>query len=110
MVALDQDIAISALEIVFPLCHWINNRQELPIVPVIVLFGRGAFLRVEIDWPTNPESVVLVEDAGICEAACLCLQNDWFLRVEMLENRCCGKCLFQRSKCDFGIPNPFPLP
>jgi len=110
MVALDQDLVISALEIVSPLFHCLKNRQELPIIRVIVLFGRRAFSRVEIDWAKNPESVVLVEDAGDCEAACIGLQNDQFLRVEMLENRCFGTGFFELSKCEFGIPSPFPLP
>jgi len=110
MVALDQDLVISALVIVSPLFHCLNNRQELPIVRVVVLFGGGGFSRVEIDWAKNAESVVLVEDAGVCEAACIGLQNDRFLRLEVQEDRCFGKGLFELSKCEFGIPSPFPLP
>jgi len=110
MVALDQDLVIGALEIVSPLFHCLDNRQELPIVRVVVLFGGRAFSRVVIDWAKNPESVVLVEDAGDCEAACIGLQNDRFLRVEVLEDRCFGKGLFELSKCEFGIPSQFPLP
>jgi len=109
VVTLDQDLVIGALEMVSPLFHCIDNRQELPIIRVVVLLGAGAFSRVEIDWVKNPESVILVEDAGDCEAACVGLQNDRFLRVEMLEDRCFGKGLFEFSKCEFGIPSPFPL-
>jgi hypothetical protein len=82
MVALDQDLVISALEIVSPLFHCLDNRQELPIVRVVVLFGERAFSRVKIDWAKNPESVVLVEDAGDCEACCIGLQNDRFCRLK----------------------------
>jgi hypothetical protein len=32
------------------------------------------------------------------------------LRVQVLENRCFGKGLFELSKCEFGIPSPLPLP
>ena len=64
MVALDQDVVIGALEIVSPLCHCLNDRPELPIVSDVVLFTRRAFSRVEIDWAKNPESVVVVKDAG----------------------------------------------
>jgi hypothetical protein len=110
MVALDQDLVISAVEIVSPLFHCLDNRQELPIVRVVVLFAGTAFSRVEIDCAKNPESVVLVEDAGDCEAACIGLQNDRFLPVEVLEDQCFGKGLFELSKCEFGIPSPFPLP
>jgi len=86
MVALDQDLVISALEVVSPLFHCLDNRQELPIVRVVVLFNAGELLRVEIDWAKNPESVVLVKDAGDWEAACIGLQNDRFLQVDMLED------------------------
>ena len=110
MVALDQDLVISALEIVSPLFHCLDNRQELPIVRVVVLSGRRSFSRGEIDWAKNPESVVLVEDASDCEAACSGLQNDQYLQVEMREDQCFGKGLFEFSKCEFGIPSPFPLP
>jgi hypothetical protein len=110
MVALDQNLGISALEIVSPLFHCLNNRQELSIVRVVVLFSRGAFWRVEIDWAKHPESVVLVEDAGNCEATCIGQQNDQFLRVEVLDDQCFGKGLFEFPQCEFGIPSPFPLP
>jgi len=110
VVTLDQDLVIGALEIVSPVFHCVDNRQVLPIVPVVVLFGGGAFSRVEIDWAKNPNSVVHVEDAGDCEAACIGLQNAPFLPVQMLEDRCFGKGLFDLSKCKFVIPSPFPLP
>ena len=110
VVTLDQDLLIGALEIVSPLFHFLQNGQELPMVQVIVLFGGGAFPRVKIDWAKNPESIVLVKDAGDCEAACIGLQNDRSLRGELLEDRCFGKGLFELSKCNFGIPSPFPFP
>jgi hypothetical protein len=71
VVALDQDIAIGTLEIVSPWFHCLDHCQVLPIVRVVVLFGGRAFSGVEIDLAKNPESVVLVEDAGDCEAACI---------------------------------------
>ena len=71
VVSLDHDLAISALEIVSQLFHCHDNRQELPMVHVVVLFSGRAFLGVEIDWAKNPESFVLVVDAGNCEAACI---------------------------------------
>jgi len=94
MVALDQDLVISVLEIVSRLFHCLENRQELLIVRVVVLFGPGASFRLEIDWAKKPESVVLVEDAGDYEAACIGLQNDRFLRVEVVEDRWVGNGLF----------------
>jgi len=109
VVTLDQDLVIGAVQIVSPLFHCLDNRQELPIVRVVVLFGGGAFSRVEMDWAKNPKSAVLVEDAGDREAACIGLQNGRFLRVEMLQDPCVGKGLFELSKCEFGIPIPFPL-
>ena len=71
VVALDEDLVMGAIEIVSPLFHCLDNCQELPIVRVIVLFGRRAFSRVEIDWAKNPESIVLVEEAGHCKAGCI---------------------------------------
>jgi len=110
VVGLDQDLVIGALEIVSPLYHCLDNRQELPIVQVVVLVGGRAFSGVEIDWVKNPKSVILVEDADDCEPAWFGLYNDWFLRVEMLDDWCFGKGLFEVSKCEFGILSPFPLP
>ena len=71
MVSLDQDLGIGALEILFPMFQCLDNRQELPIVRVIVLFGRRAYSRLQIAWAKNPESNILVKDAGVCEAACI---------------------------------------
>ena len=93
-----------------PLYHCPDNRQELRIVRVVVLFGGRAFSGVESDWANNPESVVLVKDDHDSEAACIGLQNDRGLGVEMLEDRCFGQGRFELSKCEFSIPSPFPLP
>jgi hypothetical protein len=110
VVALDQDLVIGALEIVSPLFQCLDNCEDLPIVSVVVLFSGRVFSRVEIDWAKNPKSVVLVKDAGDCTAACIGLQNDRFLRDEMLEDRCLGKGLFELLKFKFGILSLFPLP
>jgi hypothetical protein len=71
VVALDQDLVISALEMLSPFCHCLDNHQEPHMVHVVVLFGGRAFSGVEIDWAKNPRLVVLFEDAGECEAACI---------------------------------------
>jgi hypothetical protein len=110
LVALDQDLVMSTLKRVSPLSHCLDNREELKIVRVVVLFVWGALSTVEIDLGKNPESGILVEDAGDCEADCIGRQNDRFLWVEMLEDRCFGKGHYELSKCEFGIPSPFPLP
>ena len=49
VVALDQDLVIGALVVVSPLFHCLDNRQELLIIRVVVLFGRRVFSGVEID-------------------------------------------------------------
>ena len=41
------------------------------VVRVVVLFGGSAFARVKGGWPEDPETVVLVEDAGDREPACI---------------------------------------
>jgi hypothetical protein len=51
VVALYQDLVICPLEVVSPLLHRLHDREEFPIVRVVVLFGSGAFSRLEIDWP-----------------------------------------------------------
>jgi hypothetical protein len=109
-VTLDQDLVIGAPEMVTPLLHCLNNLQECQIVCVIVLFSGRVFSRVQIHWAKNPESVLLVEDAGDCEAAFIGLPNDLFLGVEMLQDWCACVELFELSMCEFGIPSPFPLP
>jgi hypothetical protein len=50
VVALYQDPVICPLEVVSPLLHGFHDREEFPIVRVIVLFGGRALSRVEIDW------------------------------------------------------------
>ena len=110
IVALDQDLVSSALEIMFPFVTCPDYWQELPIVGVIGLFGGRAILSVEIDQANNPESVALVEYAGDWDAACIGLQNDQVLQVKKLEDECLGKGHLKRMKSEFGIPSPLPLP
>jgi hypothetical protein len=81
MVALDQDLVISGLKMVSLLFYYLDNRQEIPIVRLVLVFGARALSSIEIDWANNPESVVLVKDAGDCKPACIALRNDWFLPV-----------------------------
>ena len=110
VVALDQDLVIGAVEVVSLIFDCLDNRQEVKIVSLVVLFWRRAFSIVEITRGKNPESVVLVKDAGDCDAAYLGQQNDRFLPVEMLEDRCYGKGLCEVPNCKFSILSPFRLP
>jgi len=109
MVALYEDLMIRSLEVVAPLHHSLHDGQELPIVRVVVLFGTCAFLRVEVDRSENPETVILVENAGYREAASIGLQNNQLCLIEMVENWCIGESPFQLAKRKFGIPSPFPF-
>jgi hypothetical protein len=84
VIALYQDFMIGSLEVVAPLFHSLNDRQKLPIVHIIILFGRRAFSIVEIDWSESPEFIVLVENTGNREATCISLQNPRLCRVEIL--------------------------
>jgi hypothetical protein len=81
MVALNQDLVISGLMMVSLLFYYLDNHQEIPIVRLVLLFGARALTSIENDWAKDPESVVLVKDAGDCEPACIALQNDCFLPV-----------------------------
>jgi hypothetical protein len=109
MVALYEDIVIRSLEVVAPLLHSRHDGQELLIVRVLVLFGTCAFWRVEVDWSVNPETVILVENAGYGEAACIGLRNNRLCQVKMVENWCVIEGSFQLAKHKFGIPSPFPF-
>jgi hypothetical protein len=109
MVALYEDLMVRSLEVVAPLLQSLHDGQELSIVRVVVLFGTCAFPRVEVDWSENPETVILVENAGYGQAACIGLQNNRLCRVEMVENWCIGEGPFQLLKRKFDIPSPFPF-
>jgi hypothetical protein len=50
---------------------------------------------VEIDWGKNPELILLVMDAGECEATCICVMNDRLLHVGLREDWCFGKGRFE---------------
>jgi len=58
-----------SLEVVAPLLLSLHDGQELPSIRVVVLFGTSAFSRVEVKRSENPESIILVENAGYGEAA-----------------------------------------
>jgi hypothetical protein len=64
---------------------------------------------VEVDWPEDPETVILIEVAGKCEAACICLEDGWLSWVEMLEDRCSGEGLLELLKGKFRFSSPFPF-
>jgi len=109
MVALYEDLMIRSLEVVAPLLHSLHDGQELPIVHVLVLFGTCGFSRAEVDWSENPETVILVVNAGYGEATCVGLQNNRLWRIEMVQNWCISEGPFQLPKRMFGIPSPFPF-
>jgi hypothetical protein len=64
---------------------------------------------VEVDWPEDPETVILMENAGNCEAACISLEDGCLRWVEMLEDRCCGEGLLDLLKGKFRISSQFPF-
>jgi len=109
MVALYEDIMICSLQIVAPLFHSLDDGQELPIVRVVVLFSICALSRIEVDCSENPETVILVKNAGYGEAACIGLQNNLPCQVEIVENWYIGERPLQLPKRKFGIPSPFPF-
>jgi hypothetical protein len=69
LIALYRDPGICPRDIGSPLLHRLHNRKKLPIARVIVRFSRRAFSEFEIDWSQSSEPVILIEDAGDCEAA-----------------------------------------
>jgi len=79
------------------------------MVHVVVLFGRGAFWRVEVDWREDPETVKLIENASNCEAACIGLEDGWPSWVKMLEDRCSGEGRLESLNGKFRFSRAFPL-
>jgi len=79
---------IRSLEVEAPLLHSLHNGQEIPIVCVVVLFGTCAFSRVEVYRSENPKTVILVENVGYGEAACIGLHNNRLCRIEIVEDWC----------------------
>jgi hypothetical protein len=107
VVALYHDHMIGSLEIVSPLPQGLHDGQLLPIVRVIVLFGRGEISRVEVDRSGNAETVILVENTGDCEATCVCLEDERLCRVEMLVVQCFGNCILELPECELCLSGPF---
>ena len=64
---------------------------------------------MEVDGSGNAETVVLVENTGDCEAGCIGLEDDRLCQVEMLVDRCFGKCFLELSECELWISGPFPF-
>jgi hypothetical protein len=109
LVALDQDLVIGTFEVVSALCHCLNNRQQLPILRVVVRLGWLAYSRVENGCAKKPESIVPVMVTSNCEDPCITLQMDQFLRTEMLEYQCMREGHLDLSKRKFGIASALPL-
>lgn len=76
---------------------------------MVVLSGRGAFSIVDVDWPEDPETIILIENAGHCEAACICLEDGGLSWVKMLEYQCSGEDLLERLNGKSNFSSPFPL-
>jgi len=108
ILARDPDLVIHALETVFPFVHCLNQWQLLPLVCVVVLFDSRAFSRVEIDRAKNPESVPVVKQASIYEAASIGLQNNHVLRFDMMEDWCFSKGLFRAFEIRVRHPQSIP--
>jgi len=64
---------------------------------------------VEVKWPEDLETVVMIEDAGNCEAACIGLEEGCLSWVEMLEDRCSSEGLLELLKGQFRFSSPFPF-
>ena len=76
MVTFYHDLMIRFLEVVVPLLYSLHHDQEHPIIYVMVQFGTCRFLRVDVDRSENRETLILVENAGYGEAACISQQNN----------------------------------
>lgn len=101
---------IGALKLVYPLiCHF-DNGHQLPIICGIAQYSGRAVSSVVHDRVRNPKSVVLVRAVSDSKATWIGLQNDRFLRLEMVEDRGFSKSLFELSQWKFVIPSQFPLP
>jgi hypothetical protein len=109
MVALDQDLMFGTFEVVSPLLHSHNDRQQFTVVHVAVLLGERALPRVERGRSMDAEAVKLFEDTGYRETACLRLKSDWLLRVEVLQDRRLGKRALKLLQGYLRVLGPLPL-
>jgi len=64
---------------------------------------------VAVDRSENAETIVLVENTGDCEATWVRLEDDRLCRVEMLVDRCFGKCLLELPEWELCLAGPFPF-
>jgi len=62
-----------------------------------------------MDWPENPENIVLIENAHNHKSTRVRLENDRLGRLTMLEDGCLGGGPFQFPERQFGLPCPFPF-
>lgn len=77
---------ICCLEVIVYLLENSEERQAIRIRPVVVLFGIWPLSKVDVDWPGNSQTVILVVNASNCAAACISQQNDWLCLFQILEN------------------------
>jgi len=77
VVALYQDCVIYPFEVLSPLLHRLHDCNEFLNIRVVALFGMGVFSIVEIDWSKSSEPVIIIKDAGDCEAGCIGLEISW---------------------------------
>ena len=104
----NSNLVNGALEVMTPRCKYFDDGQLLPIRSVIMLFCWKPLLQLEIDWPEFPERIVLVETARNRESNCIHLEEDWFGRIKMLEDRCLGEGPFQFPERQLGFLSLFP--
>jgi hypothetical protein len=98
MAALYVDFLIHSFEVVTPLYQSRHDGQQLPIVFVIGSFSTCAFSSVEVARSENPETIVLVENAGSGEATWIGLNNNRLCQVEMVKNWLISKSSFELPK------------
>lgn len=101
-----EDLIIPSHKVVVPLLNSLNDAQELPILHGVVMFGRCAFSRAEVDPCEQLETLIQVENAGNREVADFDRQSERLCRVEVVQNWCIGEHPCQLRERKFCIPSP----
>jgi len=109
MVPLYVELLICPIRAVTPSLQSIDNWQEAPVVCVVVLFRTFLKLRTAVDWPENPKTLQLVENAGDCNATCLSLKCIQLSLFQMLGHGSIGEGTYQLLELQFNIPSQCPL-
>jgi len=75
----------------------------------MVVVGRSALSRIDVDWFESSKTIVLIENAANWEFICIGQHNDRLRGITIQVDWYFGKRDLDLPKCLFRIVGPFPL-